>query len=94
MEETEKFKNKREFERKFPSKIFICSRCGEWIGDKDFCRFCGETSNKLFATENLYRYQIADEEPKIIFKPLEKLKEKDGEKQWATKENKKNVNKR
>lgn len=74
MQETEKFKNLREFERKFPSKIFICSRCGEWIGDRYNCRYCGETAHKLFlTTENLYRYQIADEEPQIIFKPLELL---------------------
>lgn len=76
MEEIEKFKTEREFEKKYPSRIFVCSRCGEWIGDKNFCKFCGENSNKLFAiNENLYQYQISDKEPQMIFKPLEKFKQ-------------------
>lgn len=73
-EQIEKFKTRREFDNKYPSKIYVCSRCGEWIGDRYNCKFCGETSNKLFlSSDKLYRYQIAEESPRIIFQPIERL---------------------
>lgn len=67
------FKNEREFNNKFKSKIFICSNCGTMTSQKYVCPRCKNQSTNLFCTGKTYTYKI-EETGKIetIFTPIEK----------------------
>lgn len=70
-------KNQREFNKKFPSGLYICSNCGHMNFDKYICQNCGWRSDGLFKTMNKgYRYKLKEENfEEEIFIPIEKLKE-------------------
>lgn len=74
--QSEKFETAREFNNKFPSKIFICSRCKKLTVNPFICYHCGEQSNNLFEGDR-YHYNIKDKSKDIItiFKPIELIKE-------------------
>ncbi len=72
----EEFKSLREFNNKFPSKLYICCNCGTLSDDKYNCRKCGWRADGLFKTsERGYKYKIISENiTDEIFKPIELLK--------------------
>ena len=75
--ETEKFKTQREFNKKFPSKIYVCSNCGYLTENKYTCSRCGWRADGLLKTwDNGYKYTIEETgRTEEIFKPIELLKE-------------------
>lgn len=74
--QTEIFQTKREFNKKFPSKLYICCNCGTLTNDKYICPKCGWLAYGLFQTDNKgYKYTILEENlTEEIFKPIEILK--------------------
>ena len=68
----EVFKTQREFNNKFPSKIYICSNCKSLTGDPFQCPNCGNQSNSLPFKQNTYTYQIEETgKTETIFTPIE-----------------------
>ncbi len=71
------FNSRHEFNKKFPTKIFKCTNCGNLTTDKYNCSKCGWRADGLLKTWGRgYKYTIKDlgitEE---IFTPIELLKE-------------------
>lgn len=68
------FKTKRQFLKKYPSRLFICTHCGK-IGNNPYtCLQCGWRADGLFKTmEKGYRYIIEENSIEIqeIFIPIE-----------------------
>jgi len=76
----ETFETKREFNKKFSSKIFICSNCGTMTPNEFYCTECGQQANGLFKdTNDTYKYIIKEESEELIeiFKPIE-LQQQEG----------------
>lgn len=68
----ETFETQREFNLKFPSKIYVCSRCGYLTPDKYKCTKCGNQSNNFIFTDNAYKYTIVETGiTEQIFTPIE-----------------------
>ncbi|MBQ8476461.1 hypothetical protein IJ531_05305 [bacterium] len=63
------FDNEREFNKKYPSKIYICSSCAQFTSNPDICIHCSAQGNTLFN----YNYQIKGHKKRIIFEPIERL---------------------
>ena len=79
----ERFETQREFNRRFPSKLYVCCWCGLMTPNPMICMNCGNQSNVLFNTggiDETYIYQIGDNPEIQIFRPIElEMKgEKDG----------------
>lgn len=70
------FETRREFNKKFPSKFYICSNCNSLQSDKYTCSICGWRADGLFKTmDKGYKYTIKETgEQEEIFKPIELLK--------------------
>lgn len=68
----EEFETRREFNQKFPGKIYYCFWCKTLTTDPNICTWCGRQANVLFQ-ENAYKYIIKDESTQVntIFKPVE-----------------------
>ena len=82
--QVETFETRREFKKRFPSKLYICSNCGGMTASPDECFNCNWSANCLLKTmEKGYRYIIKEESENIneIFTPIELLRQ-EGEKQW------------
>lgn len=73
----ERFKSYREFNKKFPSKIYKCSNCGKLTNDKYTCINCGWRADGLLKTWGKgYKYTIEETgTTEEIFTPIELLKE-------------------
>lgn len=71
------FKNWREFNKCFPSKLYICSNCNSLTEDKFTCKICGWRADGLLKTwDKGFKYTILEtNETKEIFKPIELLKQ-------------------
>lgn len=73
---TETFKSHREFNKKFPTKMYRCTNCGNLTDNKYTCIKCGWRADGLLKTWGKgYKYTI--EETGIteeIFTPIELLK--------------------
>lgn len=67
MKPDEIFDSMREFNKKFPSKIYICSACAQLTPNPNICIHCGAQGNNFFN----YTYKIQGEQPQTIFKPIE-----------------------
>lgn len=67
------FKNWREFNKKFPSKIYICTNCGSLTNDKFTCKYCGWRADGLLKTwDKGFKYTILEtNETEEIFRPIE-----------------------
>lgn len=66
----EVFKTAREFNKKFPLKIYTCPICGEITNDPHKCGKCYAQSNSFFYGERMYEYEIAETgETDKIFPP-------------------------
>ncbi|MDO5306866.1 MAG: hypothetical protein Q4E83_03815 [bacterium] len=75
--EVEIFETQREFNKKFPSKLYICSQCGNLTPNPYHCRSCNNQSNNFLLTEKTYQYKILETGiSNTIFVPIEKEKEK------------------
>lgn len=86
------FETRREFNKKYPSKIYICSRCGNMVASPFCCLLCSWQSNGLFKeSNNTYKYIIKSESEEIfeIFRPIE-LQKTEGEKNEQTGHRKRN----
>ena len=78
----EVFETQREFNNKFPTKMFICSRCGALTTNPYQCGECGNQANNFALTEKTYQYTILETgKTEQIFKPIELYKEN---KKWIT----------
>lgn len=72
--DVEIFQTRREFNKKFPSKSFLCSKCENMTPNPFYCKECGAQANGLFKdTNNTYKYVIKEESEEIneIFMPIE-----------------------
>ncbi len=68
----EYFENNRDFNIKFPSKFYICAFCGKITTHPKLCIHCFARADGFLKTmDSGYKYQIANEPPQEIFKPLE-----------------------
>ncbi|MCD7740159.1 MAG: hypothetical protein LUH11_02295 [Candidatus Gastranaerophilales bacterium] len=78
--QTEKFETIREFNKKFPSKMYICSNCGQLTDDRYTCAQCGWRADGLLKTlDKGYKYTIAEKEiTEEIFRPIEMEKDNAG----------------
>ena len=67
------FKSYREFNKKFPTKMFKCTNCGTLTTDKYYCVKCGWRADGLLKTWGKgYKYTIEDEGiTEEIFTPIE-----------------------
>jgi len=70
--DVEIFETRREFNKRFPSKTFLCKSCGHMTPNEFFCPFCGAQANGLFK-KGTYQYVIKEESDQIneIFTPIE-----------------------
>lgn len=76
----EEFETQRDFNMKFPSKLYICSRCSMITLNPYNCTNCNNQSNGFLFTENTYKYTIKETgETEQIFKPIELEKGKKNE---------------
>ena len=77
MQETfEIFETQRQFNNKFPSKLYTCSKCGTLTDNPYLCITCKNQSNNFFLTEHTYKYKILETGiTEEIFKPIELQKE-------------------
>jgi len=72
----EVFETQREFNNKFPTKMFICSRCGALTTNPYQCRECENQANNFALTEKTYKYTILESgKTEQIFRPIELYKE-------------------
>lgn len=70
--EKEEFATIREFNKKFPSKLYICSRCQGLSVNPYYCTNCNNQSNSLLFMHNTYTYTIKDIGlTNTIFRPIE-----------------------
>ena len=80
--QTEEFKTEREFNNKFPTKMYICSRCGSLTDNPYQCRECENQSNNFALIDESYQYTILENgKTELIFKPIELFKENNNGKQ-------------
>lgn len=73
--DVEIFETRREFNNKFPSKLFLCSKCGTMTPNQFYCTGCGQQANGIFKdTNRTYKYIIAEESEEMneIFIPIER----------------------
>jgi DNA-directed RNA polymerase subunit RPC12/RpoP len=77
------FNTEREFNNKFPNKLYICSNCGQLTDNRYTCSRCGWRADGLFKTMgNGYKYTIAETGiTEEIFLPIELYKQERNE-QW------------
>ena len=68
----EEFATLREFNKKFPSKLYICSRCESLVTDPYICIQCDNQSNNFLYINDTYSYSIQEiGTTERIFKPIE-----------------------
>lgn len=68
----EEFETIRDFEKNFPSKMYICSRCGRITTNPRFCINCDNQSNNFLFSDKTYTYKIVETgKTEQIFKPIE-----------------------
>ena len=68
----EEFETQRDFNKKFPSKLYVCSRCSMTTPNPHTCTNCNNQINNLLFSENNYQYTIKETgETEQIFKPIE-----------------------
>lgn len=73
----EVFETQREFNNKFPNKMYVCSRCGALTNNPYQCRECENQSNNFIYEDQTYKYRIIENgKAEQIFKPIELFKEK------------------
>ena len=66
------FETEREFNKKFPSGLYVCSLCGEISFDAYQCLNCGNQSNNFALYDKTLEYLIKDKGIKNrIFLPAE-----------------------
>lgn len=74
----EQFNTQREFNKRFPSGLYICTNCGDLTEDRYTCRKCGWRADGLLKTWNKgFKYRIEETgTEEEIFIPIELLKER------------------
>ena len=77
---TEIFETKREFNKKFPSKLYVCSKCGSLSENPHHCINCDNQSNNFLFLEKTYKYTIQETGiTEQIFTPIELQKGQENE---------------
>lgn len=71
------FETQREYNKKFPNKLYICTNCGTLTDDKYNCPKCHWRADGLFKTmDKGYKYTILETGiTEEIFTPIELRKE-------------------
>ncbi len=78
MNDVDEFETIRDFNEKFPSKIFICSKCNSLVPDPYQCNTCGCQSNNFLFSDKSYFYIIKGQNQiNTIFRPIELEKGKE-----------------
>lgn len=73
--EIETFETLREFNKKFPSKMYICPMCKGISLHPTQCTRCDNQSNNFIFSENTYKYSIKETgSTEQIFRPVELAK--------------------
>lgn len=68
----DEFETIRDFNIKFPSKIYICSKCKNMTTNPYQCNCCDNQSNNFIFTTETYTYKILETNTTHqIFKPIE-----------------------
>jgi len=76
----EEFETTREFNKKFPSKLYICSKCQNLTDNPHQCTNCDNQSNSFLFEENAYKFTIKETGlSDQIFKPIELEKGQENE---------------
>ena len=66
------FETKREFNKKFPSKLYICPMCKCTTPNPNQCTNCGNQSTNFIFSDKTYSYEIREIGLTAkIFKPIE-----------------------
>lgn len=71
MTEIMRFNSDREFNKNFPSKLYVCSLCGKLTSNPFFCTNCENQSNNIFYASNTFFFQIGNKNITQIFTPIE-----------------------
>lgn len=74
MQDLEIFETLRDFKKKFPVQMYICSRCGQITTNPYICNNCGQQSKNLFEEfDNNYKFIIKENSNEVqsIFRPIE-----------------------
>jgi len=66
----ETFKTQREFNLKFPSKMYVCPNCLTLSDNPYICPNCGNQSNNIFLKNYKYKIEETNTENQI-FIPME-----------------------
>ena len=71
------FKTEKEFNEKFPSKLYVCPYCKNLSEDKYSCKKCGYRADGFFKTMDKGFIYTIEETGKTeeIFKPVELINE-------------------
>ena len=78
-DKSETFRSEREFNNKFPSKFYVCTKCGKLTTDRYYCTACKNQSTNFIYRDKGYQYTIIDRGiTEEIFIPIELLKEQEG----------------
>ena len=72
------FNSYREFNNKFPTKLYICPMCNSLSDNPYQCPFCKCQSNN-FLIDNKFTYKI-NSKTNQIFNPIELLRKEENEK--------------
>lgn len=68
----ETFGTIRDFNKKFPSKLYICTRCRQLTPNPYYCINCENQSNNFMYRDGIYKYQIMETSiAGEIFEPIE-----------------------
>lgn len=78
--QAEEFETVRDFYKKFPSKLYICSRCGRTTTNPYQCTNCDNQNNNFLFSGNTYTYSIKETgKEEQIFRPIELAKGEENE---------------
>lgn len=70
--QVEEFESEREFNKRFPSKTYICSKCNHISANPYYCTLCKNQSNNFIYAKNTLTYSIKGiGKTEQIFKPIE-----------------------
>lgn len=73
----DEFSTIRDFNKNFPSKIFVCPKCKSLSEDPYFCNVCKTQINNFLYSEKTYGYTISENQKNDkIFMPIELIKGK------------------
>ena len=73
----EVFETERDFNKKFPGKLYVCPHCGSSTTNPYTCTECRYQITGFLHPDKVYAYKIGSGEVTKIFKPVEIFRESD-----------------